>query len=197
MRRGTTFWLSVFLLILSFLPSQAQSSHEQGIRPLEMGAVITRELKGSEVHAYRLTLGAAQYAQVTLEQRGIEVAASLFGPDGKRQAKGFVSGENLVSVSTVAEMAGAYRLEVRASRENPAPGQCLVKIAELRDATPRDLIRSQAQLTFVAGEDLQSQGTAPALKQALEKFDASLLLWRAGDDRRGEGAALSSLAVVY
>src|SRR2546425_1232526 len=112
MQLGMAFWLSalgdLLIVSLSFLTSQAQDSNEQDMRPLETGAVIARELKGGDAHAYRRTLEPDQYAQVTLEQRGIEVAASLFGPDGKRRTKGWVSGENQVSVSTVADVAGGF-----------------------------------------------------------------------------------------
>src|SRR2546423_8955876 len=62
----------------------AAIQNEQQVRPLEVGKRIEREMKGSETHAYRLTLTAGQLLHAVVDQHGIDVVVSLFGPDGKQ-----------------------------------------------------------------------------------------------------------------
>jgi len=50
---------------------------------LEEGKPFERKLAGGESHSYQLNLTAGQYARVIVEQKGIDVVVSVFGPDGK------------------------------------------------------------------------------------------------------------------
>ena len=54
-----------------------------GARWLEAGKPIERKLSGGESHSYQLNVTTGQYARVVVEQKGIDVVVSLFGPDGK------------------------------------------------------------------------------------------------------------------
>ncbi len=63
--------------------------------------------------------------------------------------------------------------------------------------TPQDRDRTAAQQAFSAGERLREQKSAAALRQALEKYQESLRLWRTISDRAGEASALSALGAVY
>jgi hypothetical protein len=49
---------------------------------LEAGRTIEREISGAQPHLYQLALAAGDYASVTVEQRGIDVAVRLLGADG-------------------------------------------------------------------------------------------------------------------
>jgi len=53
------------------------------VRWLEEGKPIERELSGGESHSYQLNITTGQYARVIIEQKGIDVVVSVFGPDGK------------------------------------------------------------------------------------------------------------------
>src|ERR1044072_9364081 len=50
---------------------------------LEERKPIERELAGGESHSYQINVATGQYAYVIVDQKGIDVVASLFGPDGK------------------------------------------------------------------------------------------------------------------
>src|SRR5215208_896568 len=83
------------------------------VTSLKQGRPIERELSGGEAHSYQLILAAGQYARLAVDQRGINVAASAFDPDGKKIVEAdWVNTEDSESFSFVAETAGAYRLEV-------------------------------------------------------------------------------------
>ena len=53
------------------------------VRWLDQGKPIERELSGGESHSYQLNITTGQYARVIIEQKGIDVVVSVFGPDGK------------------------------------------------------------------------------------------------------------------
>ena len=87
--------LRLFLLLLASLAVQfaqaasvpAQADKEQQstseVTTLELGKPVERELSGGQKHVYQLALTEGQYANITVEQRGVDVAARLFGVDGK------------------------------------------------------------------------------------------------------------------
>jgi len=70
----------------------AQSAQETD--SLEPGKPIERELSGGQSHYYKITLISGQYLQVVVDQRGIDVAATIFTPDGKKISE--VDNEHLV-----------------------------------------------------------------------------------------------------
>jgi tetratricopeptide (TPR) repeat protein len=68
-----------------------------------------------------------------------------------------------------------------------------VKIAELRVATDADRSRVAAERAFMAGMQLQFQGTAESLARSIEKYEEALPLYRALGDRLWEAQALFGL----
>ena len=92
-------------------PNEARQDDLQ-VQPLERDKPIERELAGGQSHTYQLSLDAGQYANLVVDQRGIDIVIRLSGPDGKEIAE-FDSESRLLgqeSVSLVAEEAGSYRL---------------------------------------------------------------------------------------
>src|SRR5262249_32038291 len=77
--------------MLSFAPrirgGQEPSEPNQTASILEPGKAIERAMAGGEAHDYKVSLKAGQFLHVVVDQRGIDVVASLFGPDGKRIAE--------------------------------------------------------------------------------------------------------------
>src|SRR6185436_20272278 len=72
-------------------PGAAQSAQES--ITLEPGKPVERELSGGQSHFYKISMATGQYLHITVEQRGIDVAVALFGPDGKKI--GEMDGEQL------------------------------------------------------------------------------------------------------
>jgi CHAT domain-containing protein/Tfp pilus assembly protein PilF len=167
-------------------------------RVLERGRPVERELRGGERHVYRLRIAAGDYLAAVVEQKGIDVVATLYGPAGQQLLE--VDSPNGVSgpepLYWLAEQAGDYRLEVRSLEAAAPPGRYEARIEELRPATPQDKTRLLAAQTTLAGEQLDLQGTAAAMRQALEKYKQALPLWRELQDRRQEAAALNLLGRI-
>ncbi|HEX5732524.1 MAG TPA: CHAT domain-containing tetratricopeptide repeat protein [Blastocatellia bacterium] len=166
---------------------------------LEIGKPIERELKGGEAHTYQVSLSLNQFLRVTVNQRGIDVAVNLFGPDGKQIVEVNSTGVTLgqEAVSAISDAAGSYRLEVRLPDKGALAGRYEIKIEELRPAIPQDSVRIAAERVFGQAEKLRSQGTAESLRKAIPKYEEALPLFRSVSDRRGESATLHNTGYVY
>jgi len=137
-------WIIILILSLwSF--SLAQNPPEIG--ELEQGKPIERELAGGEVHAYSIQLTAGQFLSVVVDQRGIDVVVSLFGPDGKQliEVDSPSGAKGPEPVSFVATSSGAHQIRVRSLDKAAGPGRYEVKVEALRTATPREKLESQAK----------------------------------------------------
>jgi hypothetical protein len=56
----------------------------QGIQLLEPKTPIQREMAGGETHSYQIILDKDQYLHAVVDQRGVDVAVTLFGPGGEQ-----------------------------------------------------------------------------------------------------------------
>ena len=54
---------------------QVQQATE--VKSLEVGQLISRELKGGQSHSYEISIAAGQYAHVVVDQKGIDVVVKL------------------------------------------------------------------------------------------------------------------------
>src|SRR5262249_56050278 len=118
---------------------EAGREKDRRIEGVEPGQWIEREIAGGESHAYKLTLASGQYARVIVDQRGIDVAVTVFGSDGEKFIESDVAeiGE-AEDVSLVADVAATFQLEVQASMKTAPRGRYEIKIKEWRAATERD-----------------------------------------------------------
>jgi CHAT domain-containing protein/predicted negative regulator of RcsB-dependent stress response len=155
-----------------------------GVRWLEEGKPIERELSGGESHSYQLNVATGQYARVIVEQKGIDVVVSVFGPDGKliTAVDNPNGSQGAETVHITAEATGIYRLEVTSFEKLARLGSYQAKLAELRPATTADQKRLAARRAFDEGETLQNQNTRDSLPTALKKYEEALALYRAIED---------------
>ena len=185
-------------------PVQA-SARERGAAPsvqesisLQPGKPVERELSGGQSHSYKITAISGQYLHIVVEQRGIDVEVALFTPDGKKI--GEVDMEQLVerseTISTIAEAAGAYRIEVRSTEKMAQTGRYEVKVEELREATVEDKYCVAAESLFREAEKLR-QGTVEEKRKGIEKYQKALELYRRAGDSKGEAETLYNISRVH
>lgn len=190
---GALLWLS------SLAGSSFVYAAQDEISPLEYKIPVEREMAGGQTHAYRLTLNAGQYLYVVVEQKGIDVAMALFGPDQVKLTEiilpDVLQGRKIIH--TVTEQAGNYRLEVRSKNKNAAAGKYEAQIYTLREATQQDRTRLIVRKMVDEANRLQQQGTAESLNKSIEKIEEALPLIRSIEDRAGEAEALGNLARAY
>ncbi|HJQ24570.1 MAG TPA: tetratricopeptide repeat protein [Blastocatellia bacterium] len=188
--------ITLLVLIVMLVNVAAQTRPEE----LKPGQMIERELSAAESHSYRVALTAGQYLNVAAEQVGINVEVSLADPSGRAiVSRDWWWREGTESVWALAESTGDYTLKISASNQPVESGKYRVKIEKIGDwqqasAAEKDLIT--AHKLSAEGEALLTQGTADSLRQAGEKLQAALALWRQLKDGNAEAQTLSDLGAV-
>ena len=136
---------SLLTLLLQFHSSIAA----QNIHSLEPGQPIERDVGSGETHFYQISLASGQFLHVVAEQLSINLAVTLFGPDGRRLIDISDWVELPERVWWIAESTGSYRLAVSTGKEKP--GRYRLRVEELRPATTQDRLRIAAHSAWVEG----------------------------------------------
>jgi CHAT domain-containing protein len=179
--------------------ARRETGDEQDLRVLGPGQPIERRMSGGESHYYRIMLVSDEYLRLVLDQRGIDVLVTLYGPDGKMVAVSnrFTGEYGPEPISWVAENPGLYRLEVRSPEREKSAGRYAVEILEERVATLQDRRRIAPQSVLMQAEQLRAQKTAESLDKAIAKYEEALQIWREVGDRSGEAETLNIMGLVY
>jgi CHAT domain-containing protein/predicted negative regulator of RcsB-dependent stress response len=168
------------------------------IRVLAPGEIIRQKMRRGEAHAFQLSLAPQQFAQIIVEQQGIDVAVRVSGPDGhtliEMDSPNGLLGSEVVSV--VAQLSGSYIVEVLADKTMP-DGSYELRVEGLRESLPADKRRVEAERLFMAAQKLRFQGTADSRAQAIRKYTEALYIWRGLGDARAEGYTLCNIGRVY
>ena len=168
------------------------------VRSLQLGQPVERELKGGEIHSFRVTAQPGQFLHVVVEQRGIDVKLTLFSPDGQKllEVDNPTGEQGPEAGSLIAAMAGDYRIEVASEDKKAKPGRYEARLETLRAATDADRIRVRAEQAGAEAEHL-ADGNAAAKRQALEKYAEALELWRQLNDSPGIAKSLDGLGGLH
>jgi CHAT domain-containing protein/Tfp pilus assembly protein PilF len=174
----------------------AQKAHE--VEALEQGKPIERELTAGQSHAYQITLAKGDYLSVRVEQRGIDVAVKVIGPDEKQllesDSEPRKQGEERVSL--VAEVAGSYRLRVEPTQRAAPTGHYEIEVVELRRSTESDRALYEARKLYEEGSKLYRAGkydkALPLVERALEIRERIL-----GLQHPDVATAINFLAILY
>ncbi len=174
----------------------AQSGEE--LETLVLNRPVSRQSKNGASHSLRINLTAGQFTRVVVSQRNIDLIATLYDPGGQRlrEVSSLNSVEGDAAVFWVAEIDGAYRLEVKPSQLDALPGDFTVTLTELRPGTARDKSLVTAELALAAGGRLLESRMPGTLPEALKKFDEALALFRAADERVRASLVLRRRAVI-
>ena len=157
---------------------------------LTSGATLTRELKGGETHAYHVSLKRGEFLRAVVEQKGIDVTVSLYGPEeAKLLTVDLLKYLGPEPVSFEAGAAGTYRLELRAPGATTASGRYELT-SEVRAAAAADRARMAAERLLVEAATLERAGAKESFEQAREKYLGAAGQWRALGDRFWEAYAL-------
>jgi CHAT domain-containing protein/Tfp pilus assembly protein PilF len=188
----------VFSLSSGFrTPIRAAGSY-QDLQLLEPGQKIEREIAGGQAHLFRLRPAAEHFLRVVVEQRGIDVAVTLSGPEGKMAAQmdRAYGTRGRESVVWLADTARECQVEVRAP-DQAAAGRYEISVSDWRVATAQDRQRLAAQQAFIAAERLNAQQTGEARHRSIEQYETALALWREVGDKAEVAATLTDIGSVY
>jgi len=169
--------LSLTLLLISSVPAYSQT------KTLEPGKTIEQPIAAGEIHSYSVTLTPGMYGLVAVDQKGTNLAVSIFAADGQKIRLADLTGVGFPEqLSLVGRDSAAYRVEVSASGKQNKPGAYTIKLTDTRPATDQDKARAEAEKLSEDGMQLLIAATADARLQALAKFEQSLPLWRTAKD---------------
>lgn len=174
---------------------QQEGTNRQSLAPHQP---VEREIAAGQTDSYKIGLSADQFLQVIVDQRGIKIEIALFDADGKQLAKvgSPTETQGPEALFWVAETNGSYRLEVRSLEQHQA-GHYKVLVEELRTATARDRARVAARQASLEGEQLKARQTPDSRRKAIQKYQESILLWRAAGDLKEEAGALQNIGDLY
>jgi CHAT domain-containing protein/tetratricopeptide (TPR) repeat protein len=186
-------------------PLHAQSSSGTADHPqsettfLEPSKPLERTLQGGEKHIYAIRAETGHFIHAIVDQLGIDVALTLYAPDGKVVSSMDSPNGNfgLEQISTIAEAPGIYRLEVASGDKNVPAGRYRVTVEPMRAPSDPDRARITAERMFFEAYRLHRQGSADSLRMAIQKYLASLPLWRTAGDRYEEALTQQGIGSVY
>src|SRR5438552_2861108 len=170
MRSIKHHWPNVIVVVVFLSSFSSAQNATPDMRQLEQGKPIERELAGGEVHAYSIQLKSGQFLSVIVDQRGIDVAVALLGPDGKQieaiDSPNGTTGPEPVSV--LAKVSGLYRIEVRSPDKRAHVGRYEVRIEVLHDATPEDkkFSRIKDLAVMLANVKTEDEGVAALARES-------------------------------
>ncbi len=171
------------------------STSAKDLPKLKQSRLVEREMIKEETHSYRIKLREGEFLRVAIEQRGVDVVATLVDPGGNRIAE-INSRKELQEAETVlaiAQTKGYYRLDVRAAEKEAKPGSYLVRIEALRRASAQDRNLVSADAATREADRLRADHKPETQRQAVEKYKSVLPLWRELGDRQREADALGAL----
>ncbi len=161
--------------------------------PAVAGAHVESSMVLGVPDIYQVDLPVGVFADLGVEQKGIDVAVTVTAPDGRQLAASdsLYGNRGWEPVPIVTEQAGRYRLEVRA-RPTPLPARYEVRLAALRPATARDRARVAAESSFAATAFPQALAGFRALGERGREADVLYAMACAGSNL---GRAQEALAL--
>jgi CHAT domain-containing protein len=190
------------LLILSLttlsLYADQQLNKPPALTPsldLEKGKIIERQITGGEIHAYSLRLENREYVALQIRQQGIDVTAMVINPSGVKLAEidGQYCNSGIESVVFIAETAGLYQLNLRATEKEVQKGGYTIQLVEQRASSARDNKLIAANSAFDEGRLRLRSDQPEALRAAIATIKKALEIFTAEGDLSMQVQALITL----
>lgn len=155
-------------------------------------------MRAGETHEYRIPAQAGDYARVTVDQTGIDVAVRLVGPSGEEvaAADGVGGRKEPELLSWLAREGGDFRLAVT-PHEPLGAGSYKIILEDLRPGVPTDPERVAAERVTCEAKHWLAREDEESKRKALDSLEDALTRWQAVGDRSQEVTALSLIAMIH
>lgn len=144
---------------------------------IEPGPGQEIEIGGDSRHVWTWRVEAAQFAQLEVEQLGVDVEVLLY-PPGSAQPELEVDGLNgewgVERLSVVADDSAEYRIEIASMSPSANPGRYQIVASEPRAATDTDRKNVVAERRFDAAERRRREEDPANLLQSLDDYREAL-----------------------
>src|SRR5688572_6448445 len=148
------------IFALSLVLSLSFNAFAQDQSELKPGEKIEREIKGGQVHTYRIRLEAGEYVEFRLEKRGINPPLVVKDGSGKTifEAKFEERMNDETLVAFLAEAAGEFLVIVEPNFAKAPPGRYSLSMSAPRQSSEADRRRFRAQSAFMEAQVLDRNG---------------------------------------
>ena len=167
---------------------------------LQQGAELERSLSGGAAHEYQISLLAGQFLYAVVDQEGVDVAVTLFAPNGQRLAIVDSMNEEYgpEPLVAIAETSGFYRIVVASENKDSPPGRYKIRIAELHTPRPGDPEHIAAERDIERARELKSTRDGKDWDAAIAKLQEALPYYEAGgiQDTYRHGLVLFSIGYL-
>lgn len=185
-------------LLLLMVLAAALDGQTTGSMPLQPGKTVERQLASGQSHEYSLAIRAGQYARVLVDQRSINLAVTVFGPEGRELFAADAAGIGEAEPAEwIAKVGGSYRIRLAPSEPQAPNGSYAVTLEGVEPATERHAMRVAGTAEFARAMTSYKKGTRAAMLEAADRLGRALAHWRAAHDRALEVRALVPLALVH
>lgn len=188
----------LIFVVVTLVSSSAAAAAQSDVTTLSVGKTIERKLAGDQVHVFELNLPLNEYAEIVVDQQSIDVSLTAY--DSKGQKLTYVDGLKVPdqeSLLLIGAISGPYRLEIRSPFAKAPEGTYQIRIKELRAATDKDKNNVAAWHLVAEALEFERQTKAASWRQAIEKYQAAVPLWRAAGFKIWEANALYLIANNY
>ena len=193
--------LSPLLLVLALLlfrcadPLFAQGTAD--VTPLVERTPIERGLPVSGIHVFDVTLTAAQFAKITVDQGPNDLTIAIIDPGGTtlEEIDGRFHGPEPVAL--IAQQEGRHRIQVRAAAKSTIVLAYTITLEVIRRAESADEDELAAERAATRGKRLLAEGTGEARRSAIAAYQQAVQYWRQVRDQFGEASALNSIGYLH
>ncbi|MCA1617173.1 MAG: tetratricopeptide repeat protein, partial [Acidobacteria bacterium] len=163
---------------------------------LRRNSSLERQLSGGEKQSATVALLPGQFFHLDIEQRGIDVATTVFFPNGKQVEFDTPSGANgTESVRFIAEAGGDYRIEFRSLLKEVDPGRYRARVIALREACDQDKLVVSAIAAQRYGDELRAKTeTRP---KSVEQYEIARKLWQSAGNPAGEASTVRAIGFAW
>ena len=153
-------------------------------------------LAGGQSRSYMFPCEADQFVDLVVDQRGIDVVATLKGPDGAILADvdGLLGASGKELLLGLTSTPGDCTLELRSLDETSREGKYVVWIEQLRVAEDSDHRRVEAARVYSEAVQLDLTGNLDA---ALAEYGKALTVWTDLGDSRWQGLVHYTLGQLH
>jgi CHAT domain-containing protein len=169
------------LALLAAAPASSFPTNQKEQSPVERlvpGKPLGRKIAGGQSHLYEIQLKSDECVRITIDQRGIDLFATLLDPAGVQLNKiNNRHGERGTERALLlANVPGVYHVRVDPVYPNDHPGNYQISIDEPDSITSSDQLAFTAERVLGEANALRSQSLSAALnkyREALALFDAT------------------------
>ncbi len=179
--RPRPIWLPVLFLVACGRDAIVQRVEEIAVAP---GVVHEGRIEGGVPHRFRVRLAAGHFLRLTVEQRGVDVAALLRDPAGRLmyEVDGPTGASGPEPVLAVTGGAGDYLLDVEPLQPG-AGGSFAVVVHELHPATAAERRRAASAAALARADRRRLEGR---FEEAVAAYREALPLLRAEGGREAD-----------